>query len=197
MRQILDTRPGRLVHLLAILGGIVEVMRAHLPNPPFTIDLGPMIAIKVILGTLGGIFALYIWSLLLWMTGRWIGGQAGFVAVRAAVGWSNVPLIWSAMLWLPLFAYLGTEALNIDPQQILDDPSGLLLMLPLGLMGLTVGVWWIVIFLKCVGEAHGFSAWHALGASLISCVIFAIPLVMLVVAVASVLGLAGLASLSG
>src|SRR5262245_45012540 len=43
MRQILDTNPSRFVHLLAILGGIVEVMRSHLPNPPFAFDLGVLV----------------------------------------------------------------------------------------------------------------------------------------------------------
>jgi hypothetical protein len=197
MRQILDTNPGRLVHVLAILGGVVEVMRAHLPSPPFALDLGPMIALKAILGAIAGIFALYLWSILLWMTGRWLGGQGGFVAVRAAVAWSNVPLIWTTLLWLPLLAYLGVEAFNFDPQTILEEPAGLLLMIPLGLMALAAGIWWLVILMKCLGEAHRFSAWHAFGASLIACIIFAIPVIMLVVAAASIIGLAGLSGLAG
>lgn len=195
MRQILDTNPNRFVHLLAMLGGIVEVMRSHLPNPPISLELGPMIGLKAILGVLAGLFALYLWSLLIWMTGRWLGGQGNFVGVRAAVAWSNVLLIWSAMLWLPLLAYLGIEAFNFDPQAMLEDPAGLLLLIPLGLMALAVGVWWLVVLLKSVGEAHRFSAWHALGATLIACIIFAIPLVMLVVAAAGLLGLAGLSAL--
>lgn len=193
MRQILDTNPSRFVHILAMLGGIVEVMRSNLPNPPFDLELGTMIWVKAIVGALGGLFALYLWSLLIWMTGRWLGGRGTFVGIRAAVAWSNVLLIWSAMLWLPLVAYLGMEAFNLDPQTMLEDPAGLLLLIPLGLMALAVGVWWIVVLLKCLGEAHRFSAWHSLGASFIACIIFAIPVVALVIGAIGLLGLSGLA----
>ncbi|HZM69276.1 MAG TPA: YIP1 family protein [Candidatus Cryosericum sp.] len=196
MRQILDTNPSRFVHLLAILVGIVEVMRSHLPNPPFAFDLGVLLTVKAVVGALAGLFALYLWSMLIWMTGKWLSGKGNFIAVRAAVAWSNVILIWSAMLWLPLIAYLGAEAFNLDPETILTEPSGLLLMIPLGLMAIVVGIWWLVVFMKCVGEAHGFSAWHSFGAFLIACIIFAIPIVMLAVLAASILGIAGLSSLA-
>jgi Yip1-like protein len=196
MRQILDTNPSRFVHLLAILAGIVEVMRSHLPNPPFSLDLGVLVTVKIIVGALAGLFGLYLWSILIWMTGKWLSGKGPFIAVRAAVAWSNVILIWSSMLWLPLIAYLGTEAFNFDPETILTEPSGLLLMIPLGVMAITVGIWWLVVFMKCVGEAHGFSAWHSFGAFLIACIIFAIPLIMLVILAASIIGIAGLSSLA-
>ena len=50
-------------------------------------------------------------------------------------------------------------------------------------------IWRLVICFKCLGEAHGFSAWHALGATLIAVLIIAVPLVILGVMVAVTLGL--------
>lgn len=196
MRQILDTNPSRFVHLLAILAGMVAAMRSHLPNPPFTFDLGVLVTVKAIVGALAGLFGLYLSSILIWMTGRWLSGKGDFIAVRAAVSWSNVIPIWSAMLWLPLIAYLGTEAFNLDPETLLTEPSGLLLVIPLWLMEFVVFVWGLVVFMKCVGEAHGFSAWHSFGALLIACLIFAIPIVILALLAISILGLAGLSSLA-
>jgi hypothetical protein len=195
MRQILDTNPSRFVHLLAILGGIVEMMRSHLPNPPFAFSLGALVTVKVIVGALAGLLGLYLWSLLIWMTGKWLSGTGTFIAVRAAVAWSHVILIWSSMLWLPIIAYLGMEAFNLDPEMILTEPSGLLLMIPVGLMAIAVFIWWVVVFMKCVGEAHGFSAWHAFGASLIAVLIFGIPFAILAILFLSIVGLAGLGSL--
>ena len=196
MRQILDTNPRRLVHVLAILGGIIEAMGSHIPRHLLNLDLGPIVAIKIVSGVCAGLLVLYLASFMLWMTGKWVGGLGSFVAVRAVVGWSNVPRIWIALLWLPLLAYMGTEALNFDPERLLEDPSGLLLMIPIGMMAVAAFVWRFIILLKCLGEAHGFTAWHSFGAVIITVVLLGIPIVMLAAVVFALFGMAGLHGLS-
>lgn len=181
MRQILDRDPSRGVHLLAIAGGIVETLGsdlrflAHLGLP-----LASIVAVKAITGAMAGLLALYVGSGLLLLTGRWLGGKGSFVEVRAATAWSNVPALWSALLWLPLLGYLGTEALNLNVDALRSDPVGLLLLVPIGVAGFVLLVWRIVIYCKCLGEAHRFSAWHGLGAALIACLLVGIPLAILV-----------------
>jgi hypothetical protein len=191
-RQILDTDPRRLVHLIAMLAGIAQFLGWNPPDlPGFTLPLPAVIGLKIVLGALSGLLGLYLFSALVLMTGRWLGGRGRFVGVRAATAWASVPVIWGAMLWLPLLACLGWEALNLDTDTLAGDPVGLLLLVPIGLLTVIVGIWRFVIYLKAVGEAHGFSAWQAFGALLIAIVLVVIPIVAMGAMAALFLGLAG------
>ena len=196
MRQILDTNPRAWVHRLAILGGICELIGAHIPDtPPFpVISSGAMLAFKCVAGACAGLLLLYLGSFVVWMTGRWLGGQGTFVEVRAASAWPNVLALWGALLWLPLIAYLGIQGFNINPESFMDDSVGLMLFAPVLAIGVVLSIWRFIVALKCLGEAHRFSAWHALGAVLIGCVLLVIPFAIL----AGIgIGLMGLSALSG
>jgi hypothetical protein len=191
MRQILDGDPSRRVHVLAIAGGIVEALGSDVRLlSRLGLPLTSIIAVKVTTGAMAGLLALYVGSGLLLLTGRWLGGKGSFVAVRSATAWANVPAIWSALLWLPLLGYLGFEAFNLDMDSLRSDHIGLLLLVPIGIAGFVLLVWRIVIFCKCMGEAHHFSAWHSLGAILIACLLVGIPLAVMVVLAITVGGLA-------
>ena len=196
MRQILDTHPRRLVHLLAILGGIAEMIGSHIPDsPPFPqLEPAAMLTFKIVGGALGGLIGLYLASFLGWMTGRWIGGQGTFVEVRAASAWPNVLSLWGALLWLPLIAYLGMEAVNFNPESMLEDGTGLLLFAPILFIGFVIVVWRIVAYIKCLAEAHRFSAWHALGAILISCVLAVAAVAILAGVLIGVVGISAFGS---
>jgi len=197
MRQILDSDPRRMVHILAMLGGIFEGIASRIPNLGFDVPLAGLVAFKVVVGMLAGLIVLYVGGFLFWMTGKWLGGKGNFTAVRAAFAWSNnVPAIWGSMLLLPLLAYLGPEALNLDPKVLIEDPVGLLLLMPIGFLGFVLFVWRFVIMFKCVGEAHGFGAWSAFGAFLISCVLIAIPIAILAGVLIAMIGLGSLSGLS-
>jgi len=197
MRQILDTNPKRMVHILAMLGGILEGIASRIPDMGFEVPLAGLVAFKVVVGLVAGLIVLYVGSFLFWMTGKWLGGKGTFTGVRAAFAWSNnIPAIWGSMLLLPLLAYLGPEALNLDPKALLEDPAGLLLLMPIGFLGLVLFFWRFVIMFKCVGEAHRFGAWSAFGAFVISCILIVIPIAILAGALIAVLGLGSLAGLS-
>src|SRR5262245_48465612 len=192
MRQILDDDPRRLVHRLAMLGGIAEMLESHIPPVPpfFTPSLGTLLVVKLFLGAIAGVVMLYISSALLLLTGRWLGGRGDFAGIRAATGWSSVPAIWAAILWVPMVAYLGLGALNLDPESLFGDPTGLILLVPIGIAGVVLAIWRIVIYFKCIGEAHRFSAWHAFGATLIACVLIAIPIGIMAIMALALGGLA-------
>ena len=179
MRQILDSDPRRMVHVLALLAGMTGSLQAHIPVPVSgMIPLYGIFILKMVIGALGGLLFLYLFGFLLRVTGRWLDGQGDFVAVRAAIAWASIPKIWSALLFLPLIVYLGQEALNIDAVTLIWEPGGLLLMLPIGLIAIVAGVWSFVVLLKCLAEAHRFSAWHALGSFLLGLVVLIVPLAM-------------------
>jgi hypothetical protein len=193
MRQILDGNPRRMVHRLAILGGVAAGLGANVNLPGIQIPLPVVIVCKLVVGVLVGLIGLYVAGGLVLMTGRWLGGRGDFVAVRSALAWSNVPVIWAALLWLPLFVYLGWDAFNINRDMMLVDPIGLMLMVPIGIATVVVVIWRVVILCKVVGEAHRFSAWHSLGAFLIAILIVLVP-IGIMIGMFALLGLALLGS---
>lgn len=191
MRQIIDSDPRRLVHLLAILGGAAKGLQSYVPEPAASmLPLPAIITMKMILGALLGLTMLYLFGLLMWLTGRLLSGAGDFVAVRAALAWSNVPAIWGLLLLLPLLAFIGWEALNADVRDVADRPGAFVLMVPLLLVQFAIGVWQLVILFKCMAEAHRFSAWHALAAFIIAVIALAIPIVLLVIVAMIGLGVA-------
>ena len=194
MRQILDTDPHRMVHLLALAAGSFGGLEAHIPAPASDIlPLPAMIAMKVIFGALGALLFLYLFGFLLRLTGGWLHGTGDFAALRSALAWAMIPNIWSALLLLPLMAFMGADALNYDPVEMIEEPGAAVLLVPIMMLTLIIAVWSIVITIKCVAEAHRFSAWHGLGAAFLSLFILSIPIIVITVFVTVVvIGMLGL-----
>ena len=194
MRQILDRDPRRMVHLLALAAGALGGLEAHVPAPASEMmPLPAIVTMKLILGALGALLFLYLFGFLIRLTGGWLHGTGEFVAVRSALAWSMIPNIWAGLLLLPLLVYMGAEALNFDPVEAIQEPGGAVLLVPLTLLTMVIAIWSIVITIKCVAEAHRFSAWNGFGAALLSIFIVSVPIVMIVVFVAVVaVGMLGL-----
>ena len=189
MRQILDSDPRRMVHLLAAAGGAVQGLEGHIPEVlSELVPLSLLVGFKVTFGALFAVIALYIFSFLVRLTGGWIDGKGDFTAVRAALAWANIPTIWGLLTWIPIFIFLGTDAFNVNPASLLEEPGGMMLIIPLMIIGLVLGIWQLVIILKCIAEAHRFTAWHSLAAALLALMIFAVPIGLLAVLAAFALG---------
>lgn len=191
MRQILDTDPRRLVIPLALIAGVVGALGAvpALPSLTDRFSAGPgvmALALALVLVPLCSLLMLYVVGWLLSVTGRWLDGTGDSVGMRAALAWSNVPAIWGGLLLIPHFVTLGARP--ADPADLLHNPGALFLEGILGLLKLVLAVWQLVVLLKCVGEAHGFSAWRALGAGilafLIVCAVLSVPFVALAMLIA-------------
>ncbi|MBN1812856.1 MAG: YIP1 family protein [Anaerolineae bacterium] len=194
MRRIVYYDPKRDVHLLAALQGFVLALMlvlymflsialvsnisyevpeisegglSNLPSISFT-ALAIAIGICAIIGPIAGLINLYLYGWLLRVTGRWLGGTAYPVEVRAALAWSAVPRLWGAIL-LVLQLVLIVYVLYANAVNSYISTSTLLVTLGiLFLVQFVISVWELIVFLKCLGEVHGFSAWKALVAGIIS-----------------------------
>jgi len=168
IRWIVDTDPTRQVILLAALGGIAQSLDRAAGRSAGDILSIPVIFLLVLFGgSIGGVISLYIGGAILSWTGSWFGGEATSEEVRAALAWSSVPGIWALLLWIPELILFREEIfLTVTPR---IDASPLLLFLLLGfaVVEAAIGIWSIIIFLKCIGEVHRFSAWKALGAVIV------------------------------
>ena len=177
IRRIVDDDPSHQVVLLAVLAGIGQALdRAASRSTGDTLSLPVILAICAVAGPLGGLVSLYISGALLHWTGRkFFGGQASSEEVRAAVAWSLVPRIFSSALWIPELALFGTEMFTSATPRI--DSNLLLAVLLLGVAGIKaiLLIWYVVVFFKCVGEVHRFSAWKALASLSMSALILFVP----------------------
>jgi hypothetical protein len=162
MRLILDTDPRKFVLPIAFAAGVVAGVYGVVAPPSIEpsnlphLHLGPIgIAIAIVISglvsivTLYGLASLYRWS------GHLLGGTANKVEMRSALAWAQVPGLYLQVVNI-MTAALGFES-----------PTGSASVSPYGLVEAIIGIWVFVILLKCVGEAHRFSAWRALGAMLL------------------------------
>ena len=181
IQQIVETDPQRLVLLLAALGGFSTVLdRASMRNMGDRLEWPMLFLVAAIVGPLAGIVTLYLGGVLLRWTGRWIGGQASSQHIRAAMAWSSVPEIWALLLWIPELALFGQELFTSTTPLLDANPSLNIAMLGFAALGILMAVWQFVIFLKCLGQVQGFSAWKALGNSIMASMVVLLPIIIIV-----------------
>jgi len=181
IRRIVDSDPKHHVIILAMLAGFAIFLGYESGGPNDSLQA---ILIKcAILGPISGIFNLYIWSALVRWTGSWFGGQASSIEVRAALAWSLVPKICALVLWVPKLALFGKTLLTGALHTSIFNLSGAYPALSgFTIVETVIGIWVFVIYLKCLGEVHRFSAWKALGASILGWLIIFLPFIALFVA---------------
>lgn len=156
IRQIIDTDPRKKILLLASIVGIINVFEVVLDgvgSPDFSGAI-----VFLILGSLSGITSLYLISALHRLTGSWIGGQASTFELRAAIAWSNVPLIWSTLLWIP-------ELIHRELfywQDVFTSDLFVLFMDLVSFAKIFISIWTLIIFIVSLAEAQKFSIWKAI-----------------------------------
>jgi len=187
MRQILDSDPERLVLVLAAIAGVSRALdRASLKSLGDRLPLFGVLIAAIVGGALSGVLLLYLYGLCLRWTGRWFGASGSASAVRAAIAWPNVITAWALLLWIPEVLLFGNELFTTETPILDANPAMLLLLLGFFLLELVLAIWFVVVFLKCVGEAQGFSAWKALGNAVVGGLVMIAPFVVLGVVIALV-----------
>lgn len=181
IRQIINTDPNKGIFLLAALSGIIStfgnaVSRKLGDTIPFFI----IIAGCVVLGALGGILGLFIMSALYAWMGRQLGGSGQAREIRAALAWASVPTIWSGTLLIPELILFGNELFTTKTPRLNSTPILALVLLVFGLIEIMIAIWGFVVLLKSLGEAHGFSAWRALGTIFLSSLLLVLPIICIV-----------------
>jgi hypothetical protein len=184
MRRIIYYNPKQDVFFLALLDGFVTSLTQVLnqfsqqaqsvtfgfvdPSSMSLLSLAIYIAVCALASPLVALFNLYVYGGLLRTTGRWLGGKAYPVEIRAAVAWAAVPRLWGSiflvfkLVIVAYSLYVATAGSYVPATTLGTTISAL------AIVELIIAIWSLVVFLKCVGEAHAFSAWRALGAALLS-----------------------------
>lgn len=171
--------------LLSIVIGMLTAFTGYEQDSPVLNPLS-LTLIVVFVGAAGGIIMLYFSSWINAVVGRWLGGRGYASDLRVAlVRGSLVPSLVTVFIGFIDFAIRGEEFfysvnLLIETREMstLEFIAG---GMPPTLIVLQViaFVWTIIISLKSIGEAHGFSAWMALLTGIIIALILFIPLMIL------------------
>ena len=180
IRQIVDTNPRYRVIFLVVLGTEVAVAGGLLTGlPAGSQELGTtlspetaryvwrlLLAAMLVIGPIFAIISLYVSGALMRWAGAVLGGTATAVQVRAAIAWSSIPSIAGAALNLVGLA-TGVISAPVQPQKFEGLRTVTSQVNAFSVIFVILAIWGTVIFLKCLGEVHRFSAWRALGASLL------------------------------
>jgi len=168
IRRIVDTDPTRNVIALAAVGPAIGALAGQwskaLGNAANLSVLWPVwVAVSVAIQAALGVLMLFVMGAVFKWSGSLLGGVASRVEVRAALAWSQVPAI-AAEIVLLIAVLMGVPMPHADPGTLPQiDPAFYKVMVVEGLLG----IWGLVVSLKCMGEVHRFSAWRALVAILI------------------------------
>lgn len=163
MRQIMNTGLKQGFLLLSAIYGLPLAFNL-IQSFAFS-TLVPLWAILVgslVLCTFLGMLGIYVATWLLEFTGKWIGGKANFMEVRAAVTWSNVPTLVTILMWVLLLGVFGGQVFDREfaQTQFMGYQAGILFLVML--VEMVISVWGFIILLNTLAEVQGFSVWRAL-----------------------------------
>lgn len=180
IRQIVATQPERHVVMLAAVGGIFQWLdQATLRATGDQLPLHMILAAALIVGPISGIITLYLLGFLIALTGRWLGGTASPLHMRAALGWYNWPGICIGLLWIPQLALAGHESFTSKTPRIDADPGLYAAVTLISIPKFLLGIWAAIILCMCIGQLQGFSAWKGLGNVVLAMLTFFLPLMAL------------------
>jgi hypothetical protein len=161
IRGIVDDDPTRAVILLAWISGIADSLEsAMLRTSGAGLPWAAVVVIACFIGPVVGFARVYVGALLVAMTGRWLGGNAGVPECRTALAWGSLPQIAALILWIPVLAIFGNEIFNRDAPRIASSPVLLAALVVFAVLWTAASVWASVLKWKGLAEVHGFSAWR-------------------------------------
>jgi len=185
IQQIVDTSPEHLVLFLAAVVGFSNGLdQASARCVGDTLPLPMIFLIALIAGPVGGVIGLYISGALIYWTGTWIGGNASSQNIRAAIAWSQIPMIWGLLLWIPALALFGEELFTTEMPTVTASPSMAFSLLIYTVVELAVGLWTLVVFIQCLAQVQGFSVWKVVGNLLLSVLVILPPFLIIFLATA-------------
>jgi len=179
VRQFLDSsNPTKNMIVISMAAGaLTSLDQASSRSVGDQMPLFLILLLALVVGSLGGIVALYLGSALLTWVGGWLGGDGEHEELRVALTRGvNIPTIILGMIWVPQLLLFGVEMFMEQTPRIENSVLLTMLLLLFAFIEIILGIWIFVISLMAIGEAHGFSAWKALGTMLIALVLAMIVL---------------------
>jgi hypothetical protein len=175
--------PKQQLAILVVLSGLAQtlILSSQL-NLGDVLSLPIILVICVVAAPVVGFIVLNALAAILRWTGSWLGGQASFPRVRAAVAWSLVPILWILVQWVFDLALFREQMFTSSAPPIDTNSPLMWIRLMVIAIGLITGIWAWVVFLKCLSEVHRFSIWKALAATVLVWPVIVVPIFCLAIA---------------
>ncbi len=189
IQQIVDTNPEHSVIFLSAIAGFAQALdQASVRNLGDSLDWPMIFLFAAIVGPIFGMLGLFISGALIRWTGSWLNGKGSPQEIRAALAWSGVPIIWMLLLWLPKLPLFGQEMFTSETPIIASNPTLIFILMGFALIQLIVAIWSSIVLFKSLGQVQGFSAWKALGNSLLAGFVVIIPIFVVAFIIFSLIG---------
>ena len=145
--------PGLAIPLIAALAGISSILSAptDLPRPS-------LVAVALIGGPLLGLVSLYVSGALTAWTGRLLGGRASQSAVRAALGWSLVPMVAGLPLLLGAVFVFGPQFVRHVSGGEVGQPAAVVILWVVVLLSL----WGVFLTIRTIGAVQRFGIFRSM-----------------------------------
>ena len=143
-----------------------------------------------ILGPITAVIGWALFTLLVMLSGKILGGKATFKEISLATGWGLVPMAWGLLLWVPELILFG-DSLFLKDLPGLDGIVAALFLLLFSFVEISLVGWSAVVTVGGVAEVYGFSNLKGLGTCALAVLFMSIPLILLLLLVA-VIGLMGM-----
>jgi hypothetical protein len=173
VRSILDTDPSRGVIALSMLCGAALVFVLATAFGIVARDGARSVLVSIAIdGPIVGLVSLFfVARALAWSGQSFLGGKATERELRGALAWTATVLLW-------IGALAAVQAFVVDRFVTVGAELHQRIYLSLAGLAACLAFAGLVLFFKAVGEAHGFSAWKAIVATIIALVAFALVLAL-------------------
>ncbi|MFA6561403.1 MAG: Yip1 family protein [Verrucomicrobiia bacterium] len=195
IRRIVEWNPNYCVIWLACLAGVGQAIdRSTMRDLGDKVPLAVLFTIVLIGGPLIGLLHLYISSLLLRWTGKWLGGTGSTRHLRTALAWGCLPYVFCLPLDLVAWLIAGRELFTKETPHLEAHPGLMIPFIVIGLMEVTLAIWSVEILCQTIAEVQGYrSAWCGFGNIMLSVLVpIAALLVLALILVALIKGGAAL-----
>lgn len=160
IREIVDTNPRhRFIVLSALYGWMICLYYAQALSLGVSYQLWQILVGSLVLCIPFGAISILFTTLLIYLTGKIIRGQATFIEVRAAVSWSNVTSILNVLITLVLVTMfqelLFIQGISTGPTT--DGISQFIFLIMIA--EIAISVWRLILIIGSVSEVQRFSLW--------------------------------------
>lgn len=177
IHDLITRQAARYPVLLIMTSGIVlglNKLRIRSLEPELDpIYVGLILTVIFIVGPIASWILLHTMATLISWSGRWLNGTASRADLLCALVWTSIPSVLMALTKLCLFMVFGKAIFNNEG--ILGEGLDRLVFYFTGTFWhFAFLIWWIVLSIKGVSQAQGFSAWRGLANITIAAVLGAI-----------------------
>jgi hypothetical protein len=164
IRFMIDNGKFGWVFLLVCLAGVSTVLtigsNANIADK-VSISAGGIVLFGIFIGAVLGLIVWSLSSLCYWLIGKLFKGKGTLKETMMASAWAFIPIVLSLLLWIPDLQILGERAFSAIPSSI--TPFEGIVIIFSAILELVFSIWYVVILVKAIAEAHHFSFWKGVG----------------------------------